>query len=130
MAQSALPGIFTYSNTSQGIMQNQDFRLNGPAATPRGGTAVIVYLTGIGLVDNTIAPGAVTSNSPLSRSLARFTATIGGRPAEVLFAGYSPGSIGLAQVNVLVPSGLTGAQQSVLFANNITSAPVLVYVAP
>ena len=64
MAQSALPGIFTYSNTSQGIMQNQDFRLNGPAATPRGGTAVIVYLTGIGLVDNTIAPGAVTPNSP------------------------------------------------------------------
>ncbi len=45
--------------------------------------------------------------------------------------GFSPRSIGLAQVNVQIPAGLTaGAQQLVLFANDVASAPVLVYVAP
>jgi uncharacterized protein (TIGR03437 family) len=34
------------------------------------------------------------------------TVSIGGQPAEVLFAGIAPGLIGIYQVNAVVPSGI------------------------
>jgi uncharacterized protein (TIGR03437 family) len=37
------------------------------------------------------------------------SATVGGANAEVLFAGLTPGSVGLAQVNLRIPAGTTPA---------------------
>ena len=45
--------------------------------------------------------------SPLANTTAKVTATVGGLPAAVSFAGLTPGLVGLAQANVVVP--LTGA---------------------
>lgn len=126
-----LPGVFTFPSSGQGIIQNQDFSLNGESNAARAGSVVIVYLTGIGAVNNPPPAGQPAPLSPLSRATADFRASIGGLNAPVLFAGLTPGFIGLAQINVQVPTGLTaGPQQLVLFANNVTSSPVLVYLRP
>lgn len=125
-----LPGLFVYSNSSQGVIQNQDFQLNTRTNPARAGSVFIAYLTGIGEVDNVVPAGTPAPDTPLSRALAQVTATVGGRQANVIFAGYTPRSIGLAQVNVQVPSGLSGEQQLVLFFNDVSSAPVSVFVAP
>lgn len=42
-----------------------------------------------------------------SRTTVPVTVTIGGRPAEVAYAGMSPGSIGLYQINTVIPSGVS-----------------------
>ena len=42
------------------------------------------------------------------RALPAVTATVGGEPSKVLFAGAQPGFVGLDQVNLLLPRSLTG----------------------
>jgi tetratricopeptide (TPR) repeat protein len=64
---------------------------------------VVLYFTGEGAVDQTIATGAA-SPTPPANVLASVTATIDGLPATVLFAGMTPGAVGLGQVNVTVPA--------------------------
>ncbi len=58
------------------------------------------------------------------------TASIGGLPAQVSFAGLAPGFAGLYQVNVTVPAGVTaGASVPVILtAAGFSSAPVTVAI--
>ena len=58
------------------------------------------------------------------------TATIGGVPAIVKFAGPAPGFVGLGQVNILVPSGVpTGdAVPLILEINGQKSKPAPVAI--
>ncbi len=71
-------------------------------ATP--GTVMILWGTGLGPItsDETVgAPGGNMAN--LSVSL-----YVGGKQAQVQYQGRSPGSVGLDQINFVVPSGVTG----------------------
>jgi len=56
--------------------------------------------------------------------------TIGGQPATVSFAGLAPGWVGLYQVNVQVPSGVTpgSAVPVVITQNGISSNTVTIAV--
>jgi adhesin/invasin len=90
---------------------------------------LIVYLTGHGNVDFPPADGAPASTTQLARVTVPVTGTIDGRNAEVLFAGLTPGFVGLAQVNLVVPAGTpSGAQPLRLRFGTATSAPVVIYV--
>ena len=73
------------------------------------GAVLVVYLTGQGAVNNAVADGTATPSSPLSSATATATATIGGTNATVQFLGLTPGFTGLAQANILVPTGLATA---------------------
>ena len=67
------------------------------------GASIVVYVTGIGLVTNTPADGAITPSPPVGGGVYIITATIGGVNANVTFLGLTPGSVGLAQANITVP---------------------------
>ena len=86
-----------------------------PGKPAKAGDAVVIYCAGLGAV---VAEG-VAAPVPPARTNSAATVTIAGRPAQVLFAGLSPGFAGLYQVNVLVPAGI-GANDA---------APVIVSVA-
>jgi uncharacterized protein (TIGR03437 family) len=73
----------------------------------RQDTVAVAYVTGLGAVTPQVATGASAPLDVLSYANAKVTATIGGAPAQVDFAGLAPGFIGLGQVNVLIPSGAT-----------------------
>jgi uncharacterized protein (TIGR03437 family) len=103
---AAAPGLFLTS-TGLAVAQNYpDYSLNTPFNPIPAGGVIIAYLTGIGAVSPAIASGTPTPASPFFNSLLGCSATIGGATAQVIFAGMTPGYVGLAQANILVPSGL------------------------
>jgi uncharacterized protein (TIGR03437 family) len=106
-------GLFAHG-ANRAVAQNQDFSLNQPAIpAPRGG-ALIAYLTGQGSVVPPVSTGQAAPASPLSVATASATATIGGVPATVLFLGLTPGLVGLAQANILVPDAAPLGDQILL----------------
>jgi uncharacterized protein (TIGR03437 family) len=93
------------------------------------GRVVQLFANGLGPVDNTPPTGEPTPSSPLARTLAVPEVTIGGRPAQVVFSGLSPGSVGLYQVNIVVPDSLApGVYEVTLAIGGVTSRAALLYV--
>jgi uncharacterized protein (TIGR03437 family) len=130
IASTANPGIFTYEagGGGQAKATNQDGSPNGdgsilgtdkPAAA---GSFISVYATGLGAVTPPVAAGAVSPTSPLSPTVSPVTAYIAGRAATVTFAGLAPGTIGVYQVNLIVPlTAPSGTDRLVLYVNGIGS---------
>ena len=97
------PGLFVIPGTQHAAAQNQDLTPNLAASPSPAGGIVVVYFTGQGALDQKIATGAASPSSPPANVSAKVTATVGGQPATVVFAGMTPGAVGLAQANVVVP---------------------------
>jgi uncharacterized protein (TIGR03437 family) len=96
------PGVL-FSSGGQAIAQNQDYSLNGPGHPAQAGSYLTLYLVGGGMPSPPVPDGAPAPMSPLS-TFASVSATIGGSPANVVFAGLTPASVGLMQVNLQVPN--------------------------
>ena len=99
------PGIFSMNSqgTGQGAVQDANFRLvdsSNPAAT---GDVILIYCTGLGPVANPPPSGWPAPLSPLAETSTKPSVTIGGAPAEVTWAGLTPTTVGLYQVQALVP---------------------------
>jgi uncharacterized protein (TIGR03437 family) len=66
------------------------------------GTYITLYLVGGGAATPPVNSGAAAPASPLS-TFGAVGATVGSVPANVVFAGLTPGSVGLMQVNLQIP---------------------------
>jgi uncharacterized protein (TIGR03437 family) len=99
------PGIFLLQGT-QAATTNLDGSVNSSLNPAKAGAYVTVYFTGQGVLDNPLADGAPAPMTPLSRTLADTTATVGGINTSVSFSGATPTLAGLSQVNLVVPIGL------------------------
>ena len=64
----------------------------------------MIYCTGLGATN---PPAASGQASPVGIAVNPVSVTIGGIPATVLYAGLTPGLVGLYQVNVVVPAGVS-----------------------
>ncbi|SRR5579871_3954747 len=106
-----------------------------PGSTARPATAgeiVSIYCTGLGAVhdQDSLVDGYSTANStPFNGQLLTTpTVTIGGANATVQYAGLAPSYVGLYQVNVVVPSGVSGSALNVVMtigaatSNTVTMA--------
>lgn len=126
---TAAPGIFTYG-ANQAVAQNYpSLAVNGPDTPAKIGGVAIVYLTGIGPVDNPVGDGLLTPGSPLSKATSSFSATIDQLNAPVAFLGLTPGFIGLAQANLTIPSTLkAGTYPLVITVNGFASNAALITV--
>jgi uncharacterized protein (TIGR03437 family) len=143
----AAPGIFTFNSTGNGqaIAQN----VNGPTAGTNNGPASGVNISGITLATSPAAQGSVVSvyatgggvtnppgqtgslNStttlmPLlnwTPTSGTVTATIGGVPTSVLFAGAAPGLIGgIYQFDLQIPVGVSGDALPLIITVNGTAS--------
>ncbi|MEI9812647.1 MAG: putative Ig domain-containing protein [Acidobacteriota bacterium] len=100
------PAIFTVNQqgTGQAAAVLTGTRTIAGAGNPIArGAALELYMTGLGAVENAPEDGAPASLTVLAGTLQPVTATVGGRPASVLFAGLTPGAAGLYQVNLTIP---------------------------
>jgi uncharacterized protein (TIGR03437 family) len=93
----------------------------------------VIYATGIGRLTATPASGMGAPVSPLAAAVDTPTVTIGGLPATVIFSGLTPGSVGLAQLDVQLPAthppSSTGTLPLVIrFPGDTSSAVNLYYV--
>ena len=102
------------SRTGAGAILNQDNSLNSAANPAPSGTVVQLFGTGSGALSGGVTDGQIIS-VPLPQLMASVTATIGGLPAKVNYAGPAPSLIaGVMQVNLEVPMGLAAGPQAVL----------------
>ena len=109
------PKIFTLDLTGQGpgIVTTLDYQLLSAANPAAPGQTIVLWMNSMGAssgnpVAGDPAPGSTPGSQPSILTEAA-TVTIGGLPGKVSFAGLSPGSTGLFQVNVEAPfSVITG----------------------
>jgi minor extracellular serine protease Vpr len=114
----ALPG--------QAAITDANGNLIGASNPAVRGQTIIVYANGLGAIDHTPASGEAT---PLTQPYAQTSVTpsvkIGGSTARVDFSGLTPGSIGLYQINAVVPADApTGTQQLVVSIGGVDAKPV------
>jgi adhesin/invasin len=126
----AQPGIFTVNQqgTGQGsIVKSDQVTLAQPGTPAAVGETIVIYCTGLGAVTPAVAAG---SRAPLATTANTVSVTIGGKAAQVAFAGLTPGYAGLYQVNAVVPSGITtgNAVPVVLSVAGQTGPPVTMAV--
>jgi trimeric autotransporter adhesin len=82
-----------------------------------------------GVLDHAVASGAESPADPLALPLAAVAAKLGGKPAEVAFAGLAPGFVGLLQVNLLVPDIPGGEQALEVTVGDVAANVTVVSVA-
>jgi uncharacterized protein (TIGR03437 family) len=126
---AALPEIFRYG-ANRAVAQNAtDYTLNGPNNAVSAGAGLVLYFTGGGLVDGDRRTGVPAPSSPLMHLTLPTTVTIGSQQAQMAFSGLTPGSIGLYQANVIVPSGLAPGDYPVtITVGGVASSPAQISV--
>jgi uncharacterized protein (TIGR03437 family) len=89
-----------------------------------------IYCFGLGVTNPLVEVGTASPASPLARAKVTPRLQIGGRDAELSFAGLVPGLAGVYQVNAKVPAGLSPGYQPLRWieANGVVSGTSGVYV--
>jgi uncharacterized protein (TIGR03437 family) len=111
------PGIFS-SNGLAVAVNNSDGTLAWAAGTIPGttthpakaGDVLIIYATGLGALDDPVADGQIPSyaiDSSHGNTLVKPTVLVGGVPATLVYSVISPQFVGVNQLAITVPSGVT-----------------------
>jgi uncharacterized protein (TIGR03437 family) len=120
---------YFYTMPPYALAAHQDFRsLVSEQSPAKPGEIIHLYFTGLGAVTPRIATGAVTPLSPLYRlqtpPVCQFQEANRSVDATILFAGLAPGFIGVDQVDLQIPSGLTTTYPLLNCGSGIASIPV------
>lgn len=99
---------FFFINPGDVAALNADGTLNTGTTPAPQGTKITVFVSGLGGVTPPVPSGVAAPSQPLAWTRQMVTAEVGGVSADVLFAGLAPGFVGLGQVDLIVPAGLSG----------------------
>ncbi len=118
---AAQPGIFSYNvgGNNFGAILHADFQLADTGHPAVAGETVLIYCTGLGMVNSPPADGVAGNGQT---TVATPDVTIGGTQAAVSFSGLAPGFVGLYQINAVVPAGLTTGNQPVVISMGSVSS--------
>jgi uncharacterized protein (TIGR03437 family) len=112
------------------VAQHQDYSLVSTTSPAVPGEYLTFYMSGLGATDIPVPSGQASPTSPLANVLDVPTLTINGTQVPLLFAGLTPGLVGLYQINLQVPAGLPSGTYNVVVAqdgvaSNTTLLPVV-----
>lgn len=101
------PAVFAeLSNLATGVVQKLNGALVGPSNPARAGDTLVIYATGLGLTTPALATGTLPTGSPANNT-ATVTVTIGGQNAPVISSVAAPNAVGVYQITVTMPTGVT-----------------------
>ena len=115
------PGIFVYSNNRAVLVNSDQVTVNSATEAAAVGDTVVAYFTGGGPVN---ASGKLTSGAPdpAGQVTGTSSVTVGGVAAKITYIGLTPESVGLYQVDFVVPQLAKGTYPVVIniagFASN------------
>jgi len=122
----AAPGLFTANSSGkgQGAILNQDGSFNSASNGAQSGSVVVLYGTGEGVTDPAGQNGLI-AGTVFPKPRQPVTVRIGGKEAEILYAGAAPGLVaGVFQLNVRIPEELaSGPQPVVVQIGTVSSSP-------
>src|ERR1019366_991861 len=90
-----------------------------PASPAQAGETVVVYCAGLGPTAPSFATGSAAVGA--NQTVNPVTASIGDQAASVVYSGMTTNFVGLYQVNVVVPPGLSGSQSIVIKVAGLAS---------
>ncbi|HYL77082.1 MAG TPA: LamG-like jellyroll fold domain-containing protein [Bryobacteraceae bacterium] len=102
MVGDANPAPFTSDGTTPFLVKG-DGTLVSPSNPAKVGDTLVMYVQGLGLSSVPVQEG-VPAPSVLLPATLPVDLLIGGQPQKVLYAGFTPGSVSLAQINFTVTS--------------------------
>jgi uncharacterized protein (TIGR03437 family) len=125
---AAAPGIASFPDTKI-IAQHADFTLITSASPSKAGESIVSYVSGMGSTTTSYASGQQASLTDLAPAKIQPTVTVDGANATVLYAGLTPGGIGLYQINFTVPTSTRPGDATVVITQNgivanVTKLPV------
>ncbi len=126
--KALLPGIAAVASESY---SSSPLAISLPAGPVKAGDTIVLFGIGFGPVTPTVPAGNIARGLT---TLAGVTVTFDGVPARIVYAGLSPGSVGLYQFNVTVPESAAPGGDFVRYAglvasiNGVAAQTVLVMV--
>jgi uncharacterized protein (TIGR03437 family) len=78
------------------------------------GETITIYLTGMGRTSPEPPLGDAASADPLANAINTPTVTIGGVSLPLIYAGLTPGNVGVYQINAWIPGAVRSASQTPL----------------
>jgi uncharacterized protein (TIGR03437 family) len=119
------PAVLAYQDGSA-IAEHLDFSLINAASPAHPGESIIIYLVGMGATNPAVGSGQVAPGSVVGQSLANATlqplVQVAGQKATVLYAGLTPGSIGLYQIDLTIPTNVPAGNPSITVSQNTANA--------
>ncbi len=105
------PSVYSLnqSGAGAGAILHADYSVVGAAKPAAAGETLLIYLTGMGAVNPSVADGTAGGATPLSNTavpVSQISVLVGGVPGRVIYSGLAPGYPGLYQINVTLPSSL------------------------
>jgi uncharacterized protein (TIGR03437 family) len=118
------------SGAGQGAILNQDGTVNSAANPAARGSIVSLFGTGAGESLPYLWHGYLVLSTPFPKPAGSITATIGGQPAELLYAGAAPYLVlGVTQINARIPAATgSGAQAVIVAVDGVSARAVTVAV--
>jgi uncharacterized protein (TIGR03437 family) len=96
------PGLFRQGYILAAAL-NQDGTVNSETNPAEPGSIIVLFGTGGGPMDPAVPPGRVVSSTSLPQLTLPVSVNVGGRPAEILYAGAAPGLVsGVFQINARI----------------------------
>ena len=104
----AAPALFQTA-AGYAIAAHLDNSLIAPGSPAQAGEIIVLYACGLGMTQPNTSPGAIPQSAAVIQRLSDLKVYLGGiaiNPASILYAGLSPGSAGLYQINLVLPDNL------------------------
>ncbi|HEY1756516.1 MAG TPA: hypothetical protein VGG72_14035 [Bryobacteraceae bacterium] len=126
-----VPGVATYADGVTLNAQHLDFTSVTAASPAHPGETVIAYLEGMGVTNPPVLSGVAAPANPLAYTAIQPTVTVNHENAAIVFAGLSPGIVGVYQIDFTVPAtAATGNLPVAITQGTATAQPTMMPVAP